>query len=161
MTDHIGPGSQPSDNTTLASVLDGYRSDGFDADFSAEAGAMVRCGRCASTVEARGMPMHSLRRLEGASDPADMIAVVATSCPVCGAEGTLVLAYGPMASEEDADVLAALRDVRRDDVLPPSSSTDELPHGTQDPADRAAHLPSGGEPPTDSTVEIVTDQTTG
>lgn len=50
--------------------------------------------------------MHSHRRLEGASDPDDMVAIVAISCPVCATQGTLSPQYGPMGHwEEDADVL--------------------------------------------------------
>ena len=50
---------------------------------------------------------HSTR-LEGASDPADMMMVVPTTCPECGARGSLILHYGPAASAEEADVMAAL-----------------------------------------------------
>ena len=37
------------------------------------------------------------------------VAVVATTCPICQAQGTLIVAFGPMASPEDLDVLAAIR----------------------------------------------------
>lgn len=97
-------------------------------------GAIVRCGRCASALDPRTVEMHSIRRLEGASDPADMVAVVATTCPVCGSDGTLVVSYGPMASAVDAEVLLAMRDRRSDDVLPPSIAPDE------------AAQPDGGHP---------------
>lgn len=39
------------------------------------------------------------------SDPDDMLMIVAVTCPVCGARGTLTLGYGPIASIEDTDVL--------------------------------------------------------
>jgi hypothetical protein len=54
----------------------------------------------------------SIRRLEGASDPADMLAVVALRCPACGAQGVLTLGYGPDTSPEEADVLLGLEDHR-------------------------------------------------
>lgn len=54
--------------------------------------------------------MHGLYRTEGASDPADMAAVVAFNCGSCSAGNGLVLAYGPTASAEEADVLAVLPD---------------------------------------------------
>jgi hypothetical protein len=125
----------PSDRTTLTEVIDAYRDSGFATDFFAEETAgeprtggsddgagvgvpTVRCERCASTLDPRRLTIHSMRRLEGASDPADMVAIVATTCPVCGSDGTLVLSYGPMASAVDADVLVLLKDRRGDDVLP-------------------------------------------
>ncbi len=121
------PTDQPSDNTTLVEVVDGYKAAGFVTDFWAEEGASVRCGECQSVLPASKLAMHSMRRLEGASDPADMATVVATSCPVCGAEGTMVLGYGPAASDVDAGVFSALADRRDDDTLPPDSPPNEAP----------------------------------
>ena len=45
---------------------------------------------------------------EGESDPSDMAVVVPVTCPHCGAAGTLSLQFGPMASIEESDVLAAM-----------------------------------------------------
>ncbi|MFN8021304.1 MAG: hypothetical protein U0Q03_07230 [Acidimicrobiales bacterium] len=124
------PDEGPSDRTTLTAVLDAYRASGFAGDFFAEegpdGGAIVRCGRCASALDPRRLEAHSIRRLEGASDPADMMSVVATSCPVCGTDGTLVVGFGPMASAVDGEVFLAMRDTRGDDVLPPSVAPDEV-----------------------------------
>ena len=127
---HQPPDEGPSDRTTLTAVVDAYRESGFATDFHAEEAdptvrregdptAVLRCSECASAIDPRRAAIHSMRRLEGASDPDDMAAVVATSCPVCGADGTVVLGYGPMADAVDADVLLAMRDRREDDVLPP------------------------------------------
>ena len=73
-------------------------------------------GWSATPANRRSMPravtMSSLRRLEGASDPDDMLAVVALACPACGTQGTVVLGFGPNATAEDSDVLKALRDER-------------------------------------------------
>lgn len=124
------PTDQPSDNTTLVEVLDGYKTAGFVTDFWAEESASVRCGECQSVLPATKLAIHSMRRLEGASDPADMATVVATSCPVCGAEGTMVLTYGPAASEVDSGVFSALADRRDDDTLPPDSPPNETPTAT-------------------------------
>ena len=71
--------------------------------------------------------MRSLRRLEGASDPDDMMAVVALECGVCGAAGTMVLGYGPSATAADSDVLRSLRDHRDDGELPADSPPSETP----------------------------------
>jgi hypothetical protein len=122
-------GTAPSDHTTVVEVIDGYRSSGFVGDFYAEPQS-VRCGQCQSVLDPARLMMHSMRRLEGASDPSDMQVVVATSCPACGAQGTMVLGYGPMASEEDAMVLSTLQDRRDDDVLPGDSPVTEAPTGT-------------------------------
>lgn len=72
---------------------------------------MVRCEGCGETVAAGSIEVDSLVRLEGASDPADMAAVVAGRCPGCAERGLLVLTYGPEASAADADVLRALPDL--------------------------------------------------
>ena len=130
--DHQPPEEGPSDRTTLTAVVDAYRASGFAGDFFAEEGtppgaaAVVRCGRCSSALDPHTLEMHSIRRMEGASDPADMLSVVATTCPVCGNDGTLVLSYGPMSSAVDAEVFGAMRDRRDDDVLPPNHSADEV-----------------------------------
>jgi len=121
----------PSDHTTMIEVLDGYHQSGYTADFSPEDGAQVRCGHCQTASAASTYPIRSLRRLEGASDPDDMIAVIASACPVCGADGTLVLGFGPTASGTDADVMQALDDRRDDDQdVPRDASPDETAAGT-------------------------------
>lgn len=130
MSEHtppVGPGTTPSDNTTLTDVLQSYRDAGFVCDFFAEPDARVRCGHCNSVLAADQLSMHSMRRMEGASDPADMLAVVATSCPVCGAEGTMVLGFGPAASEADSAVSRAIGDTRHDDTLPAGAPPAEMP----------------------------------
>jgi hypothetical protein len=57
--------------------------------------------------------LEVLDRTEGASDPADMVAVAALVCPRCGARGTVALKYGPEASPEEDEVLRLLDDVDR------------------------------------------------
>ena len=114
--------SVPSDNTTLTAVLAGYAESGFDAAFAPMDDAVVECLTCGTTLPAERFTVLSLRRLEGASDPDDMMAVVAMTCPTCSAQGALVLGYGPMASAKDSDILVALRDARGEDSLPPDAS---------------------------------------
>jgi hypothetical protein len=108
----------PSDNTTLTAVLDGYATAGYHGSFGPLDGGRVRCDTCGSELDSGSVRMLSLRRLEGASDPDDMIAVVALECGVCGARGTMTLGYGPAATAEDSDVLRRLQDGRDDDGLP-------------------------------------------
>lgn len=120
-----GVTQDPSDNTTLSEVLAGYVGSGFAAEFSPLANSIIACNSCSSSIAANRFTIHSLRRLEGASDPDDMMAVVATACPSCGARGVLVLGYGPMAAAEDADILTSMQDGRAQEPLPDSSPADE------------------------------------
>lgn len=145
-----GVTAEPSDNTTLTEVLAGYEASGFDASFSVIVGGIVECNSCGSTLAARRYTIHSLRRLEGASDPDDMIAVVAVTCPVCSAQGVIVLGFGPMASAEDSDVLKCLQDGRGQEELAPDAS----PADSDEPADpasktdamRSADIANGEQP---------------
>lgn len=77
----------------------------------ARPGGYVLCMCCHQETDASEMQVDALERVEGASDPADMLAVIALMCPVCDTHGTLVLGYGPEASPDDAEVLARLGDV--------------------------------------------------
>lgn len=130
--------TRPHDGgATLTEVLAGYADGGFTGSFSAIEGSAVECHQCNARSDAASIIMSSLRRLEGASDPADMMAVVALECPACHAQGTLVLGFGPAASAEDSDVLLVLRDHRADDQLPGNSapgeaSGDDSPEASHD-----------------------------
>lgn len=68
----------------------------------------MRCEACGESTAAGELVVETLQRVEGASDPADMAAVIAFTCPYCSARDVLVVKYGPAASAADADVLAAL-----------------------------------------------------
>ena len=123
------PFGAPSDNTTLTEVLEGYAEAGFTSSFAAQEGGAVRCDTCGAELDPNQVDMRSLRRLEGASDPADMMAVVAMQCGVCGASGTMVLGYGPAANDVDGDVLRALQDRRDEGELPAHAPPNETPDG--------------------------------
>jgi hypothetical protein len=58
------------------------------------------------------MLLRTLRRIEGASDPADMAAVLGLECPACGARGAAIVRYGPEAGPGDEIVLTHLDDRR-------------------------------------------------
>lgn len=107
------PGA-PSDNTTLSAILADLEDQGWRTQFGARPDGMVRCFACQTEHPAAGFPVDGIRRTEGASDPADMLAISTVTCPSCGARGILTLNYGPDCSAEDADVLLALHDDRRD-----------------------------------------------
>jgi hypothetical protein len=100
------------EDRTLREVLGSLEDLGFTGQFMPRDGAQVECLACHRRSAADATLLRHLRRLEGASDPADMLAVVGLACPHCGALGTAVLGYGPEASPVDAEVLAALEDAR-------------------------------------------------
>jgi hypothetical protein len=97
-------------------VLHAYDEKGFNGELAVRGDGAIECLTCRRVQPARSFDARALRRLEGASDPDDMLAVAALVCPNCGARAALVLNYGPLASAEDA---AVLRDL--DEPPPPSS----------------------------------------
>lgn len=106
MTEHTdGPARDPS---SMFEILQVFQADGYGGDLFAEEGGGVRCGTCNEVTPAGDLDVHELRRMEGASDPADMAAIVATTCPRCATDAVMVVMYGPEASGADTDVLAAL-----------------------------------------------------
>ena len=92
----------------LDEILAAFEEDGFTCSMTPLAGGTVRCGECGQSPAAGDFVVASLRRTEGASDPGDMSALAAITCPSCGAQGTVVVRFGPEAGEADEDVLAAL-----------------------------------------------------
>ncbi len=96
---------------TLTDVLRELEGQGFTSQFAAQPGGRLRCIECGHEFVPEHATVDTVRRLEGASDPDDMLAVLPVTCPKCGARGTLVLAYGPEAPLEDSEVLVALPDV--------------------------------------------------
>ncbi len=100
------------EDRTIREVLAGLEARGFKGQFVPRAGAQVECIACGKRSPADHTLLRQLCRLEGDSDPADMLAVVALACPRCDALGTAVLGYGPEASDIDAEVLSGLEDGR-------------------------------------------------
>jgi hypothetical protein len=96
------------DATTLLEVLRAFEAKGFNRELAVREGGAIECLTCRRVQPAGSFRARALRRLEGASDPDDMLAVAALVCPNCGSRGTLVLNYGPLASAEDAAVLREL-----------------------------------------------------
>lgn len=105
----------PSDNTTILEELERFRAEGYVEDFLVRPGALLQCRRCQHTTAAGALELDALRRLEGASDPDDMSAVLALECQDCGAKGTALVAYGPTATEDEDELLRQLPDVDRTD----------------------------------------------
>src|SRR3954468_11408049 len=100
--------SAARDPRGLVEIITAFEDDGFTCSMTALAGGRIRCGECGQSPAAGDFSVASLRRTEGASDPGDMSAIAAVTCPNCGAKGTMVLRFGPEAGEADDDVLAAL-----------------------------------------------------
>ncbi len=117
----------PGEATTVVEILAGYAAAGYDTEMRITADGTIRCQACGREHRPADVHLDSVRRVEGASDPDDMQAVVALRC-VCGALGALALAYGPHAAAEEADVFAALPDHREDSRIP----------GAQPPSEAAA-----------------------
>ncbi len=83
-------------------------ADGYTGQMAARPGGSLICFTCHEQSDVSEADVAELRRTEGASDPDDMLAVVALTCPRCGARATVVLGYGPEAGEDDAEVLLGL-----------------------------------------------------
>lgn len=116
----------PSDRTTLTDVLAAYQEAGFDGEFELVLrSGDLRCLACGTVSDPASVAISSRRRLEGASDPADMLSVLALACPACHAKGVLVLHFGPEATAEDVAFMARVRDERGQDSLPADAAPDE------------------------------------
>jgi hypothetical protein len=114
------------DPSSLTSILSQFEDEGFGGQFAVREGATLLCLQCRAEHAAGEMPMSALRRTEGASDPADMAAVVALACSSCSNKGTVVLNYGPEAGIDESDVLLALEDRREGAgvIVDPEASPD-------------------------------------
>ena len=108
MAEPVNPSSyQQGEQQTLQRVIDELERVGFTGQFGVRSGCL-RCFTCGHDFAPTDASVATMRRLEGASDPDDMLAVFALTCPECGTQGTLVLTYGPEASREHSEMLAAL-----------------------------------------------------
>lgn len=106
---HLAEPGAPSDNDSLIEVLRVLAGRGYESSFRPAGGrAALVCGACGAITDAQQMPVAEERRLEGASDPDDLVLAVAATCPICQTGGVLVLGFGPNASPEDADIVVAL-----------------------------------------------------
>lgn len=116
------------DPSSLTSIVSQFEEEGFTGQFAVREGTMLLCLACRKEHPAGEIQMTALRRTEGASDPADMAAVVALECAHCGNKGTVVLNYGPEAGIDEADVLLALEDEREGTgvIVDPDASPDRL-----------------------------------
>ncbi|MEP1126375.1 MAG: hypothetical protein ABJH68_21030 [Ilumatobacter sp.] len=111
--------SGPGDQSAL-SVLATFADGGWSIDHLVRPGGEIECGRCGESTLADRWRGEAEHRIEGASDPDDLQLAAGISCPRCEAQGAIVLGYGPMASDDDADVMLALD---LDDAIDPVASS--------------------------------------
>lgn len=104
--------------TTLLDLLGQLDESGFSGQFD-ERNGEARCLACRRTMDPRLLAVRALRRLEGASDPSDMLVVAAVVCPCCGVAGSLILNYGPEATPGESDLLLGLPDASGQEQWPP------------------------------------------
>ena len=119
----------PSDNTTVSRIVEDSGDAGYDSQFVLLSDAQIKCSACLVVRHASDYSMDALRRMEGASDPDDTVAVIALVCPACAAQGTMVLNYGPSGSPEEGDVLLAMQDKRTDSRFTTGTAPGEHPAG--------------------------------
>lgn len=106
------PTTRPADEsagaTTLLDVLGEAAQDGFSAQLVVTDEGGFRCVRCGTTEPIADFDVRGYRRLEGASDPADMLIVVWGTCSGCGGGGVATIGYGPNAGAADIAALEQL-----------------------------------------------------
>src|SRR3954454_13867321 len=85
---------------TLSEAIALLQADGYTADFNLT-GGLLHCASCDGGCEAAVGIIERQYRFEGASNPADESVVFGVNCPLCGARGVLVSAYGPGADPEE------------------------------------------------------------
>jgi hypothetical protein len=103
-----GPPDGPAGASTLLDVLAEASAAGYGSQLIVTDGGQVHCPVCDTTQAVRDVEVAGFRRLEGASDPADMLLVTWGTCSGCGRGGVATLGYGPNASEGDVAALAQL-----------------------------------------------------
>ncbi len=97
----------PTDNTSLADVLAALERDGYRSSFELERDGGLVCLVCQVTTPASSVEIQARRRVEGASDPADMSTILGIQCPSCGSLGSLVVRYGPEAGDDEVAFMSA------------------------------------------------------
>jgi hypothetical protein len=97
----------PSAPDTVTEALAVLEAEGYVESFVVRNGR-VGCTACGQEHEATGAIVERIFRFEGISDPDDEEIVFGLRCPVCGAKGVLVSAFGPNADPDELDALRIL-----------------------------------------------------
>lgn len=105
----------PTGASELGAIIAAAEEQGFasefevpDEDDDVAAPDAVRCLSCDESAPAAEFVRAWSSRLEGASNPADMVHVSALTCPRCGAGGVFITPFGSTASIRQTAVLHAL-----------------------------------------------------
>ncbi|MET0825243.1 MAG: hypothetical protein ABWZ89_01880 [Acidimicrobiales bacterium] len=77
----------------------------------------LRCPECETVADPRMVTVDETVRFEGSSSPGDESVVFAITNGPCGHRGTLVAAYGPNASPDEAEVVRTLGQEPADDPI--------------------------------------------
>jgi hypothetical protein len=102
------PVYRETEELTLTDAIASLAAAGFRSTLRVRPGGRVTCESCGTEMPAEELHIERQERIEGASDPADEMLVAGVRCPTCSKRGTLVLAYGPRAGRDEADVLGRL-----------------------------------------------------
>ena len=98
---------------SLLEVMAGLAAEGYAAEFriTRDDPARLECLQGGHTFAPGEARLARIHRLEGASDPDEMLLVAALQCPVCNARGVATIVYGATADEGSASVLEQLPDL--------------------------------------------------
>lgn len=102
----------PSDNTTMLEILNEFRRRGHHTDMRVVTGGEFHCESCGRSFPPEQTELLRLRRIEGASDPADLAVVAGIRCAGCGAAGVVVMQFGPQADIAHETALRRVEDRR-------------------------------------------------
>jgi len=97
-----------SESDTLVGILARLSAGGFPGQLVAQSGARIKCHECKEFSPSDRFRAEGYRRVEGASDPADLNLLAWGACPDCATGGTLILGYGPNASPADVELVEQL-----------------------------------------------------
>lgn len=114
-----------SGGMSIADALREFELRGYIGQFVIRGGGAVECQKCGASHRPAEVPLEAMRRIEGVSDPADMVFVGALRCPECGLTGTATIKYGPAAGADDAAALRGLDNQRSAATLTHRSSGDD------------------------------------
>jgi hypothetical protein len=131
---------------TLRDAIQFYEARGYAGQFGAREEGQVICFSCQKRHDASSIHLDSLRRVEGASDPADMALVAALRCPSCGSWGTGTFMFGPAASPEDNEAIRKMEDIRHCLQSMGPDGLCEISPAPQHHLERAADMERTAEP---------------
>ena len=106
---------------TVTDAVRLLQDDGFATDFSVDE-VGVHCAACGAEHAPAELFIRRRFRFEGPSDPGDAAIVLGVQCPVCGAKGMVVSAFGPDADDQLLALVERLPDESSTNVAgaPPS-----------------------------------------